>query len=112
MFVGELPKTFFSMTGFLDKNRDTFSADLVDLVGESKFPFLLELFSKERAMVCTLCYCFISLLLLDNYLTIDSLCVSCVDFASVIINPNFLRVKIRGNVRQLLELSSRSLLIY
>ena len=69
MFVGELPKTLFSMTGFLDKNRDTFSADLVDLVGESKFPFLLELFSKERAMVCTLCYCFISLLLLDNYLS-------------------------------------------
>lgn len=77
MFVGELPKTLFSMTGFLDKNRDTFSADLVDLVGESKFPFLLELFSKERAMVCTLCYCFISLLLLDNYLSCGSL-VRCV----------------------------------
>ncbi|PFX22115.1 unconventional myosin-VIIa-like isoform X2 [Stylophora pistillata] len=41
---------YYSSKGFLDKNRDTFSADLVDLVGESKFPFLLELFSKERAM--------------------------------------------------------------
>lgn len=48
------------MAGFLDKNRDTFSADLVDLVGESKFPFLLELFSKERAMVCTLCTLIVS----------------------------------------------------
>ncbi|CAH3158721.1 unnamed protein product, partial [Pocillopora meandrina] len=41
---------YYSSKGFLDKNRDTFSADLVDLVGESKFPFLLGLFSKERAM--------------------------------------------------------------
>ncbi|XP_058950063.2 unconventional myosin-VIIa [Pocillopora verrucosa] len=41
---------YYSSKGFLDKNRDTFSADLIDLVGESKFPFLLELFSKERAM--------------------------------------------------------------
>ena len=43
---------FIYLAGFLDKNRDTFSADLVDLVAESKSKFLLELFSKERAMVC------------------------------------------------------------
>lgn len=52
MFVDQLAKTFCSLAGFLDKNRDTFSADLVDLVGESKSAFLLELFSKERSMVC------------------------------------------------------------
>lgn len=43
---------YYFLAGFLDKNRDTFSADLVDLVGESKSAFLLELFSKERSMVC------------------------------------------------------------
>ncbi|KAL9964836.1 hypothetical protein ACROYT_G028531 [Oculina patagonica] len=41
---------YYSAKGFLDKNRDTFSADLVDLVGESKSAFLLELFAKERSM--------------------------------------------------------------
>jgi hypothetical protein len=42
---------FCSCPGFLEKNRDTFSADLVDLVGKSKSPFLLEIFAKERSMV-------------------------------------------------------------
>ncbi|XP_029197955.2 unconventional myosin-VIIa-like [Acropora muricata] len=41
---------FYSSRGFLGKNRDSFSADLVDLVADSKSKFLLELFSKEREM--------------------------------------------------------------
>lgn len=39
------------MVGFLDKNRDTFSPDLVNLVGKSKSRFLRELFVKDMAMV-------------------------------------------------------------
>ncbi|EDO35658.1 predicted protein [Nematostella vectensis] len=41
---------YYDSRGFLEKNRDTFSADLVDLVGSSKSKFLLEIFSKERTM--------------------------------------------------------------
>lgn len=37
--------------GILDKNRDTFSADLVGLVCESKMEFLFDLFAKEMSMV-------------------------------------------------------------
>lgn len=36
---------------FLEKNRDTFSADLFDLLHMSKSRFLTVLFSGERAMV-------------------------------------------------------------
>lgn len=41
----------YAADGFLEKNRDTFSADLFDLLHLSKSKFLLELFSGERAMV-------------------------------------------------------------
>ena len=41
---------FFS--GILEKNRDTFNADLNDLIGKSKCKFLLHLFEKELKMVC------------------------------------------------------------
>ena len=37
--------------GFLDKNRDTFSADLRDLISHSKCEFLYNLFSREKSMV-------------------------------------------------------------
>lgn len=40
-----------SFIGILDKNRDTFSADLVGLVCESKMEFLFDLFAKEMSMV-------------------------------------------------------------
>ena len=43
----------FLIAGFLDKNRDTFSPDLIHLVSESKSQFLQELFGKERTMVRT-----------------------------------------------------------
>ena len=37
--------------GFLDKNRDTFSADLFDLLQMSASPFIQTLFRGEKAMV-------------------------------------------------------------
>lgn len=37
--------------GILDKNKDTFSADLVGLVCESNMEFLFNLFAKEMSMV-------------------------------------------------------------
>ena len=40
----------FVLIGFLEKNRDTFSADLFELVQSSKKPFITGLFAKERAM--------------------------------------------------------------
>ncbi|KAM7449922.1 hypothetical protein ABFA07_002294 [Porites harrisoni] len=40
----------YDVTGILDKNRDTFSADLVGLVCESKMEFLFDLFAKEMSM--------------------------------------------------------------
>ena len=43
-----------AVLGFLDKNRDTFSADLFDLLHTTKNPFLASLFSGDKAMVrCT-----------------------------------------------------------
>ena len=44
-------KISFIIAGFLDKNRDTFNADLNDLVATSKCPFLLTLFRRELRMV-------------------------------------------------------------
>ena len=42
---------FCFVSGILDKNRDTFSADLVGLVCESNKEFLFDLFAKEMSMV-------------------------------------------------------------
>lgn len=41
----------FSPTGFLEKNRDTFSADLIQLIQVSKNKFLQNLFVHEMGMV-------------------------------------------------------------
>jgi len=40
----------YDVRGILDKNRDTFSADLVGLVCESNMEFLFNLFAKEMSM--------------------------------------------------------------
>ena len=37
--------------GFLEKNRDTFSADLFDVITDTKNDFLKEVFEGQRAMV-------------------------------------------------------------
>ena len=37
--------------GFLEKNRDTFSADLFDVITDTKNEFLKEVFEGQRAMV-------------------------------------------------------------
>lgn len=42
---------YYSASAFLEKNRDTFSNDLFDLLATTKSPFLRELFKNERAMV-------------------------------------------------------------
>ena len=42
---------YYNAEEFLEKNRDTFSADLFDLLHSSKSRFLTGLFSGERAMV-------------------------------------------------------------
>ncbi len=42
---------FYNASGFLEKNRDTFSNDLFDLLNSSKSPFIGVLFSGEKAMV-------------------------------------------------------------
>lgn len=92
---------YYWPAGFLDKNRDTFSADLVDLVGGSKSAFLLELFARERAMVCT------------PWIRSFRIIVKADDFRMRLYCKCLLfRVKIQESARQLLELSSRSLLIY
>jgi myosin-7 len=41
----------YSADGFLEKNRDTFSNDLFDLLATSKATFITQLFKNERAMV-------------------------------------------------------------
>ena len=38
--------------GFLEKNRDTFSNDLIALVDTSKNPFLNEIFATDKNLVC------------------------------------------------------------
>ena len=47
-FAGDV---YYDADEFLEKNRDTFSADLFDLLHSTKSKFLLQLFSGERAMV-------------------------------------------------------------
>ena len=42
---------YYSAEGFLEKNRDTFSNDLFDLLATSKATFLTRLFKDDRAMV-------------------------------------------------------------
>ena len=42
---------YYSASGFLEKNRDTFSNDLFDLLATTKSTFLRDLFKNERAMV-------------------------------------------------------------
>ena len=42
---------YYDADEFLEKNRDTFSADLFDLLHSSGSKFLTTLFSGERAMV-------------------------------------------------------------
>lgn len=55
--------------GFLEKNRDTFSADLVNLVAKSKSSFLLEIFAKERSMVSPQNRTYFSLYLPNDFLS-------------------------------------------
>ena len=50
------PFTFLFSSGILDKNRDTFSADLNQVIAQSSCKFLLYLFDKELKMVGQLCY--------------------------------------------------------
>lgn len=40
-------KTFLSLEGFLEKNRDTFSTDMLGLIATSKFSFLVHLFAND-----------------------------------------------------------------
>lgn len=40
-----------NISGFLDKNRDIFSADLIGLISSSKCEYLNGLFSREKSMV-------------------------------------------------------------
>lgn len=42
---------YYSAGGFLEKNRDTFSNDLFDLLATTKSSFLRDLFKGEKAMV-------------------------------------------------------------
>ena len=43
---------WYAADGVLDKNRDTFSSDLFDLLHTSKDAHLSSLFKGEKAMVC------------------------------------------------------------
>ena len=47
-FAGDV---YYESIGFLEKNRDTFSADLIDLLHTTKSSFLKEIFSGVKAMV-------------------------------------------------------------
>lgn len=42
---------FYHAEKFLEKNRDTFSADLFDILHDTKSKFLSKLFEGERSMV-------------------------------------------------------------
>ena len=48
---------YYGAEGFLEKNRDTFSNDLFDLLATTKSAYLATLFKGERAMVRMLCTC-------------------------------------------------------
>jgi hypothetical protein len=41
----------YDINGFLEKNRDTFSTDLLQIVQKSKFKFLTSLFKEDFALV-------------------------------------------------------------
>jgi myosin VIIa len=41
---------FYDINGFLDKNRDTFGADLKELIALSSNKFLLEIFSSDNSL--------------------------------------------------------------
>lgn len=45
---------YYSAEGFLEKNRDTFSNDLFDLLATTKSAYLSGLFKNEKAMVSRL----------------------------------------------------------
>lgn len=47
-FAGDV---FYESVGFLERNRDTFSADLIDLLHTTKSSFLKEIFIGVKAMV-------------------------------------------------------------
>ena len=47
-FAGDV---YYDSDGFLEKNRDTFSADLIDLLHTTKSLFLKEIFSNVKSMV-------------------------------------------------------------
>jgi myosin VIIa len=44
---------FYDVTGFLDKNRDTFGTDLKELIAQTSNKFLLEIFSSDNALDTT-----------------------------------------------------------
>ncbi len=45
---------YYSAKGFLEKNRDTFSNDLFDLLATTKSTFLATIFKGEKTMVLSL----------------------------------------------------------
>ena len=58
---------YYQAEDVLEKNRDTFSADLFDLLQKSRSKFLLELFQGERAMVSISLIPMVSVSLIPRY---------------------------------------------